>query len=75
MADSTGVFGGRRNRHPLGLDLHDPEGVAEFLLGVGYDHDNVAAALTRRCGVDRLTAQRIVSDVAHPTTTIPGGHE
>jgi hypothetical protein len=53
---------------PLGLDPADPAGIAKFLLGLGYAHDNVAFALVDRCELDPTTANRIVADVAAAMT-------
>lgn len=55
---------GAEKRWPLDLDLNDPEGVADFLLGLGYAHDKVVNALAERCKLDTFTAKRIVADVA-----------
>lgn len=55
---------GRRNRWPLNLDTRDPEGVADFTLGLGYTQEQVVTALVQRCNVDWQTARRIVEDVA-----------
>lgn len=55
---------GRRNRWPLNLDTRDPEGVADFTLGLGYTEEQVVTALVKRCSLDRQTAQRIVENVA-----------
>lgn len=55
---------GRRNRWPLDLDTRDPEGVADFTLGLGYSREDVVNTLVKRCSLDRQTAQRIVDDVA-----------
>jgi hypothetical protein len=72
MTFSKVSSGGWRNRWPLGLDSQDPKGMAGFLLGLGYERDNVANALATHCTVDYATARRIVDDVA--ATQQQGGH-
>lgn len=56
---------------PLGIDTHDPEQVAGFLIRLGYDAENVVNTLGQRCNVDRITARRIVRDAQRDNT---GGH-
>ncbi len=56
--------GGREKRWPLDLDTNDPEAVADFTLGLGYERDKVVNMLVERCMLDRFTARRIVDDVA-----------
>jgi hypothetical protein len=65
MTSSNKASRGPRNRHPLGLDLSDPKGVAGFLDGLGYDSESIIRALTERCGVDRITAARIIATIPH----------
>lgn len=65
LAGRTGVYGGRRKRWPLDLDTHDPESIASFTLGLGYDEESVVTTLVKRCNLDRITARSIVRDVAH----------
>lgn len=64
MVNKERDLGGRKNRWPLGFDHHDPEGWAEFSLGLGYEPESVVESLVARCNVDLLTARRIVADVA-----------
>jgi hypothetical protein len=64
MEDKESIRGGRKNRWPLGFDIHDPEGWAEFALGLGYEPDNVVKSLVEKCNVEPLLARRIVADVA-----------
>lgn len=64
MADNKSSHGGRKNPNPLGLDTHDPKGIAEFGLGLGYDADDVTKSLVDRCNLDEPTARRIVEDAA-----------
>lgn len=65
MASKDGSLGGSKNQWPLDLDTHDPEGIASFCLGLGYDTDNVVRAIVERCKLDRITARQIVDAVAH----------
>lgn len=60
MTDNLPGRGVGENRSALGLDRKDPEGIASFLCGLGYDEDNVVNALVTRCNVDWLTARAIV---------------
>lgn len=64
MIDKSRDRGGRKKRWPLDLDTRDPEGVADFTLGLGYSHESVVNTLINRCSLDRITANRIVDDVA-----------
>lgn len=68
MVDNNGVLGGRRKRLPLHLGLDDPRAIAAFALSLGYGHDNVARALSARCGLDAPSARRIISDTLTHTT-------
>jgi hypothetical protein len=70
MEAKDGGFGAGKKRWPTALDKSDPEGMADFLLGLGYGIDNVAQALADHCRVNFITAKRIVTDVANLT----GGH-
>lgn len=62
-SDGIRVGGKNRGRWPTALDPSDPEGIADFLLGLGYDREKVVNTLCDRCSLDRITARRIVTDV------------
>jgi hypothetical protein len=51
----------------LGIDLADPTQVARFCHGLGYSEDSVVNALVQHCKLDRLIAQRIVSETTQTT--------
>lgn len=59
------------NWKPLGFDTHDPEAIADFSLGLGYEPEDVVNTLVKRCNLDRMTARRIVESVR--TTQQEGG--
>jgi hypothetical protein len=55
----------------MSLDFSDPEGVADFYLTLGATKYEVVNTLVISCSLDRVTAARIVADVANYR---PGGN-
>jgi hypothetical protein len=64
MKAKNPVRSGAQTRWPTALDPSDPEGMADFFLGLGYDVDNVSRCVVKHCNLDHITAKRIVTDVA-----------
>lgn len=60
----TGKTGGAKSGWPFGFDTKDPEGIADFCLGLGYEFTAVVNTVRDRCSIDTLTARSIVADVA-----------